>query len=182
MNRRGVTIVEILVGAALSAALLGMIYGVFHLFFSDKSRHSVTTMTKRSFIQKDAKAGLRRLIYRLREGIQVLDPEPGRGGTQLVFRDILNRRVRVRRDATQNRMISERFDGSNWIEERNPEILTSGSVSLAATFPIWMPNCTDLYFTVLSPECVAVEASLISDGQPGSMTTVIKLRNSGIAR
>ena len=180
--KRGVTIVEVLVGAALAAALLGMIYGAFHLFFSDKSRHSVTTMTKRSFIQKDAKAGLRRLIYRLREAIQVLEPEPGRGGTTLVFRDIMIRKVRVRRDATQNRMVSERQEGSNWIEERNPEMVTSGAITLAATFPIWMPNCTDVYFTAMSPECVAIEASLISEGQPGSLTTVIKLRNSGIAR
>jgi hypothetical protein len=180
--RRAVTIVEVLMGAALAALLMGMIYGAFHVFFSDKSRHSVTTLTKKSFVQKDAKAGLRRLIYRLRESIEVLEPEPGRGGTQLVFRDIMNRRVRVRRDGTQNRMLSERFDGSNWVEEKAPETLTVGSTTLPATWPVWMPNCTDVYFTVLSPECVAVEASLISDGQPGSMTTVIKLRNAAVAR
>lgn len=173
---------EVLVGAALVSGLLAMIYGAFHLFFSDKSRHSVTNLTKRSFIQKDAKAGLRRLIYRLRESIQILEPEPGKGGTELVFRDILNRKVRVRRDGTQNRMVSEILIASNWVEERNPESVTSGSTSLAATWPIWMPNCTDLFFTVLSPECVAVEASLISEGQPGSLTTVIKLRNAGVAR
>ena len=65
--------------------------------------------------------------------------------------------------------------------ETEPTMIVSGaSTKLPASFPVYMPSCTDLFFTVLSPECVAVEATLIADGSPGTMTTVIKLRNAGL--
>ena len=67
MKRRGVTLVEILVGMALAAIAFAIIYEVMHLFFGTDSRNNVMGITKRSFVQKDAKTGLRRLVYRLRE-------------------------------------------------------------------------------------------------------------------
>ena len=98
----------------------------------------------------------------------------------MIFRDITNQKIRIRRDAAANRMISEKFNGTGWDLEINPTMVSAGAGTLPASFPVYMPNCTDLFFTVLSPECVAVEATLVADGTPGSMTTVIKLRNAGL--
>lgn len=181
MKRRGVTLVELLVGLGLAAVAFAVIYEVMHLFFGSNSRNNVAGITKRSFVQKDAKVGLRRLIYRLRESIQVLDPAPGKGGPELIIRDITNQRIRIRRDAAQSRMISEKFNGTAWELETTPTLLAAGTAGmLPASFPVYMASCSDLFFTVLTPECVAVEATLISDGQAGTMTTVIKLRNAGL--
>jgi hypothetical protein len=109
----------------------------------------------------------------------VLEPEPGRGGAELIFRDITNQRIRIRRDGS--RMVSERWSEGGWVEELRPTMFASGSTQLPASWPVLMPSCTDLWFSVLAPDCVAVEASLVVEGQAGSLATVIKLRNAGIA-
>lgn len=181
MTRRGLTLVETLVAAAIGVLVLFILYRMVHTVLSPESRHGLGALTARSSMQKDAKAGLRRAIYRLREAIQVLEPEPGQGGTELVVRDITNARVRLRRMPQEDRLVSERLVAGRWEVETRPDLRPMGSSQFSATIPVSMHGCTSLHFTVLSPECVVMEAGLESDGHVGACLTVIKLRNAGLA-
>jgi hypothetical protein len=181
MKRTGVTIIEILIGAVIMSVLLGAVYQVFHLLFSRDSRHSLTSLTQRSFIQKDMKVGLRRLIYRLREGIQIVEPLPGQGGNQIVFRDVTNLKIRIRRHPERNQLISEREQGGTWVLEEQPTLVDTDAGSLPASFPVRMDNCWSAHFTAQSPECVSLRVTVEQEGQQGTFMTVVKLRNSNLA-
>lgn len=177
--RRGVTLIEILVGMALAALAFGIIYEAMHLFFGSGSRHNVVGMTKRSFVQKDAKSGLRRLTYRLREAIQILSPEGGKSAPELVFRDLTNSEIRLRLIADQKRVISERKVGAAWVAETDPDYVnTTTGGRMVASWPVVIQNCTDVRFTAIAPDCVTVQASLEWEGQVGPLMTVVKLRNA----
>ena len=179
--RRGVTLVEVLVGMVVMLLALALAYGVSHQLFGTRSRFNLASMMGRSAIQKDAKVGLRRLIYRIRESIQILEPLPGRGGDTLVVRDITNKKLRIRRDAAAQRLVSEVSAGAGWtVETTSVDIAVEGA-SLPASFPVYMPNCNSVNFTVLAPDCVVVQLSVSADDQIGAFMTTIKLRNSRLA-
>jgi prepilin-type N-terminal cleavage/methylation domain-containing protein len=181
MTRRGYTLMEVITAAVIATVMAGFAFGAWRTLFNPDSRHSITGLTRASFSQKDARAGVRRLLYRLREGIQILEPPPGKSGPALMFRDVTNKDVRVRLDADARRVISEVRSRTGWTREDRPIEVDVAGTKLAASWPIQMLNCTALSFTVLSPECVAVEATVEADGQPRLVMTVVKLRNSNLA-
>lgn len=180
-RRRAFTLVELLVGVAISAMLIGIVYGIFHLFFWSRSRSNVTGLTKRSHIQKDAKAGIRRLTYRLREGIQILSPPAGTSAGQLVFRDISNNDVRIIYLPAEKKVVSERDQGGTWVRENDPETVSTPSGPALVSWPVQVLNCSAIRFTVLSGGCVTIQASIENEGAVGSLLTVVKLRNVGKA-
>jgi hypothetical protein len=179
--KRGYTFTEILVALGISIAMAGVVLAAWRSLFNQGSRHSAIGITRSSFSQKDAKAGVRRLMYRLREAIQILTPLPGKSGDTLQFQDITNASVRFRLDAAARRVVSEVLRGQQWVTETAPEELVVGGKVSTASWPVTMPNCTALRFTTVSPECAAVEATVEADGQPRQVVTVVKLRNSNIA-
>lgn len=181
MRRRGYTIVEVLSALVLALVMAGVVMAAWRSLFNQRSRHSVTGITRSSFTQKDAKAGVRRLMYRLREAIQILSPLPGKSGEELLFQDVTNASIRVRREPSENRVISEVYKAGQWVRENAPEEIAIGGKVQAASWPITMPNCSALRFTVISPECAAVEATVETDGQARLVVTVVKLRNANIA-
>ena len=179
--RRGVTLVEALVGLAVSLLALGLAYAISHQLFNAPGRHSLAAMMGRSAIQKDAKVGLRRLIYRVREAIQVLEPLPGHGGDALVVRDITNKKLRIRRDPATSKLVSEISNGGAWTVESGPVEVPVDGASLPASFPVHMGNCNAVQFTALAPDCVVVQLAVASDDQVESFMTTIKLRNARLA-
>lgn len=176
-HRGAYTLVEVLVGLALGALVLGIIYGLFHFFFFSRSRSNLTGLTRRSFIQKDAHAGVRRLTYRLREATQILGPPPGTTSDELVFRDIENVDIRLRRIAAENRVVTERSVNGAWERETRPVNVATGAGQLPVSFPVDVLNCPSIRFTVISAGSVVVEASIESEGTLGSLLTLVKLRN-----
>lgn len=180
MRRRGFTLVELLVAIALVTVLLGAVYGIAHLLFANKSRSNVSGLTRRSFVQKDAKSGLRRLTYRLREAIQILSPEGGRSASELVFRDLTNTEVRLRHIPAEKRVVSERKDGGGWLLEVAPDVVPTSTGSMVASWPVVIQNCTDVRFTAIAPDCVTIQASIEWEGQVGPLLTVVKLRNASM--
>lgn len=179
--RRGVTLVEVLVGVAVIVLALMLAYGISHQLFGSSSRHNLANMTRRSFIQKDAKVGLRRLIYRIRESIQVLEPLPGRGGDALVVRDITNKKVRIRREPADRRLVSEVFENGGWRLETAPVEVPVDGASLPASFPVYMSNCNSVAFSTQAPDCVVIQLGVAADDQIGSFMTTVKLRNARLA-
>ena len=75
-GRHAVTLVEVLVALALVAVLVMTLYAIVRFFFSRQSKSSLVTMTDRVIAQKDIRIGLRKLIVRIREGTEILEPEP----------------------------------------------------------------------------------------------------------
>lgn len=177
-TRAGFTLVEVLVAMSVAIALLAVVYGILHLLFNAGSRSSLTGLTKRSFIQKDAKAGVRRLMYRLRESIQVLSPAPGTSASELVFRDITNAEIRLRRIPAEERVVSEHLVNGAWVEEVQPATVDTGSGPVPATWPVAIRSCRSIRFSALAPDSVSVQATLASEGALGSLMTVVKLRNA----
>lgn len=178
--RRGYTFVEVLVALALATVMASAVLALWRSMFNADSRHSVTGLARSSATQKDAKAGVRRLMYRLREGIQILEPPPGKSGEVLEFQDVTNSSVRIRLEPSEHRVISEVHRRGQWVRETAPEEIDVGGRKQAASWPVTMPDCTALRFTTLSPECAAVEATVESDGQPRLVMSVVKLRNANI--
>ena len=179
--RRGFTIVEVVIGVVLASILIGAVYGLFHVLLWNRSRSNVTGLTGRTAMQMDAKIGVRRMMYRLRESIQILSPSPGTTASELVFRDLTNAEVRVRLLADEQRVISERLTGGVWVREMDPVIMNTKTGKVPASWPIVLSGCKAIRFTPLSPECVTVHASLASDGTTGSVLTMIRLRNANLA-
>ena len=177
-SRAGYTVVEVLVALAIVLALSAVIWGLMHQLFGSGSRSSLSGLTRRSFLQKDAKAGVRRLTYRLREAIQILSPAPGASASELVFRDITNAQVRLRLVPGEDRVISESLESGSWVEEVAPKTVDTGSGPMPATWPVLVRNCRSIRFSALSPDSVTVHATLISEGALGAMMTVVKLRNA----
>ena len=178
-RRNAFTLVEMMVALILVSLLIGAIYGIWHLMFASKSKANLSGMTRRSFVQKDAKSGLRRLTYRLREAIQILSPEGGKSATEMTFRDLTNSEIRLRHIPEQKRVVSERNVGGTWVPETEPDFVTTASGGrMAATWPVIIQNCTDIRFTAIAPDCVTVQASLEWEGHVGPLMTVVKLRNA----
>ena len=180
-RRQAYTFVEVLTALVIATAMASIVLALWRSLFNADSRHSVTGITRSSYTQKDAKAGVRRLMYRLREGIQITDPQPGKSGDALEFQDVTNSRIRIRLDPADHRVISEAQRNNQWVRETAPDEVDVGGRKQPASWPVTMPNCTALKFTVVSPECAAMEATVEADGQTRLVVTAVKLRNANIA-
>jgi hypothetical protein len=177
--RRGHTLVETLVAAAIATLVIGMAYAVLHHFFFAGSRGSLPVLSLRSSLQKDTKVGVRLLTYRLREAIQILSPPAGTAADELVFRDVTNADVRLRHIAAERRVISERLVGGAWVRETDPVALGAADRPVPASWPVRVGSCVGIEYTVLSGSAVAIRACLEAEGQLSSFVTVVKLRNTG---
>jgi hypothetical protein len=177
-TQRGITLVETLIACVLASMLLVLVYSLMGLFFGNRGHSNVTALTRRSFLQKDAKSGVRRLLYRLRESIQILSPAPGTSADELVFRDITNVDIRVRHLPAENRVISERSVNGTWVPETGPVLISTSAGSIPASWPVMVSNCPSIRFTAVAADCVTVQASLEWEGQLASLLTLIKLRNA----
>jgi len=181
VRRRGYTFIEVLTALVIATAMAGTVLMLWHSLFNGDSRHSLTGITRSSYTQKDAKSGVRRLMYRLREAIQILSPAPGKSGDTLQFQDVTNSSIRIRLEPTEHRVISEVLRNNQWVRETSPDEIDVGGKKQAASWPVTMPNCSALRFTVISPECVSMEATVEADGQARLVVTAVKLRNANIA-
>lgn len=181
-QRRGFTFVESLIVVILFCMLLGVLWGLYHFFFGGTSRNNMINLSRRNMLQQDAKSATRRLLYRLRESVQILSPTPGTASTELTFRDITNSDVRLRHIPEQKLVISEKLESGTWVAEQKEVVVDTGSGgTMPVSWPVTIQNCVAIRFTAISPDCVTVQASLEMEGQITPMLTVIKLRNSGLA-
>lgn len=181
MRRKAFTFVEIMIVVILSSVLIVVIYNLFHALFGNRSRSNLANLTKRSFLQKDARSGVRRIAYRLRESIQVLSPSPGTTSSELVFRDVTNAEIRLRHDVAAKKVVSERLVEGNWVEEKEPMNVSTGSSSTPVSWPVQIQSCSSIRYTAMSPTCITVQASLELEGQVTPLLTVVKLRNHRLA-
>lgn len=181
-SKRGFTFVEAMIVLVLFSLLLGILWGIYHFFFGGSSRNNMINLSRRNMLQQDAKSAMRRLLYRLRESVQIMSPTPGTSSNELTFRDITNTDLRLRHIPEQKLVISERFEGGSWVAEQKEEVVDTGTGgSMPVSWPVTIQNCVSIRYTAISPDCVTVQASLEMEGQITPLLTVIKLRNSGLS-
>src|SRR5262249_52366827 len=94
--RRGFSMLEAMIALALFVLLGAVVWQVFGILFPREGGMSLYTATSRSLVLQQSRHALRKLFYRVQEGIQILTPAPGQTAREVSFRDIKNRTVRLR--------------------------------------------------------------------------------------
>jgi hypothetical protein len=142
---------------------------------------SATRLTGASFLRQDVRLALEKLLDRLEQGIEILEPAPGRTGAELVFKDILNHTVRLAIDDRQ-RLVSRRERSEERIDEsRNgASRLTAAGRPFAPTNPVDVPRCRRVAFRVLSPSQVAMEVTVADQELEVTVLASARLRNAGL--
>src|SRR5205085_4170932 len=125
-----------------------------------------------------SRQAIRKLFYRLQEGIHILKPLPGITEGELVFRDLRNRMVRLHYLAEQRKLVTERMqaDGVSWALESSLPRDPYDAEGIA------IPFCEDVQFTVLSPGAVCVSFTSVDDRVKETFMTVIALSNARLVR
>lgn len=172
LARRGFTLLESLVALALFVLLGATVWQVFGLLFPREGQMSLFTATSRSLVLQQSRHALRKLFYRVQEGIQILEPRFGATSNELVFRDIRNRTVRLRHLQREKRVVCEVLADGTWQLEK-----------AAATTPldnqgIQIDACESALFTALTPATVCVAFTTVDDRVRETYMTVITLSNT----
>lgn len=172
--RDGFTLIEGLLAGALVSLLVILLWQVFGRVFGREGPLSFFTATSRSLVLQQSRQAIRKLFYRIQEGIQVLEPPPGRTDRQLVFRDLKNYRVRLRHLPREKRLVTERYEGGAYVKEirlRGEEDDLQG---------IQLHQCESALFTVLTPTTVCVSFTTYDDRVRETFMTVITLINPNL--
>lgn len=171
-TRRAFTLVESMVALGLFALLGTVVWSLFGVLFPREGGLSLFTATSRSLVLQQSRNALRKLFYRVQEGIQILEPAPGRTAREVVFRDIRNRTVRLKHLAAEKRVVCEVYKDGAFVLEK-----------AAATTPldnqgIQIESCESALFTTLSPATLCVEFTTVDDRVRETYMTVITLSNT----
>jgi len=173
-NCRGTTLVESLIVVALLSLLIVVVWFLLGNF-TGRGRLSIATGTSKTLVQQQGRIAFRKLYERLREAVQVLEPAPGHTGTELVFRDMFNRTVKLRIDPVRKQLISERLVSGNYVSE---EVLEQEGLMAR---PIRVSACDAAHFSAMGPMSVFVSLTS-TDAQVGnSFMGIIFLANSRLA-
>jgi prepilin-type N-terminal cleavage/methylation domain-containing protein len=170
----GFTLFESLIALALFVLLGFFIYELFGALFPRDGPMSLNIATSRSLVLQQSRQAIRKLFYRVQEGIQLIAPAPGGTARELVFRDIRNRTVRLRHLVPEKRVVCELLQDDTWVPER--------SVESTNARPIQIDACESALFTALSPATVCVNFTTSDDRVRESYMTVITLSNTRLDR
>jgi hypothetical protein len=173
------TLVEVCVAAGVGTVVLSIAWGFMHLLFSGH-RWDVFGMTRRSFMQKDVRPGLRRLFNRASEAVEILEPAAGTTAGEVILRALTGERVRVRCD--RGELISEREENGGWVRELAPIVLDTAQGPQPVGAPVEMRSVRAASFTVLAPQAMLVDVTLEQAGQQENYLTAIETRNGDVRR
>jgi len=169
--QRGVTLIEIVVAMGLLTLLMGLLWFLLGQF-TGRGQLSVATGASRAIVQQQSRLAIRKLFHRLQEAIQILEPPVGKTAQHLIFRDVLNRTVRLQLDAANGQLVSERLVSGNYVGERELE------QDNPMVKPIRVPFCESVHFTTLGPTAAFVTLTSADKHVADSFMSVIYLSNS----
>jgi hypothetical protein len=149
-----------------------LVWTLFTMLFPREGPMSLFTATSRSLVLQQSRNAIRKLFYRVQEGIQIVEPEPGASSRRLVFRDIKNRSVRLTHRAAERRVVCEVYKDGTWVDERTVD---GGRDD---TQGIRIDSCESALFTALSPATVCVNFTTFDDRVRETFMTVITLANT----
>lgn len=170
---------EILIAMSLIALILGGVYGWIHLAAGSRPG-SISQRTSLSYLRQDVRLGLEKLVARLEASIEILSPEPGNAGAELIFKDLLNTDTRLALDPATGELGSYSRRSGAWMRETDVVSLTTedGSSFASPVQPLRIRECQAVVFKVFSPTLVNVELTLGGQGSSGTLVTLVHLRNS----
>jgi hypothetical protein len=137
---------------------------------------SLFTATSRSLVLQQSRQAIRKLFYRVQEGIQIVEPLPGQTARTLLFRDVKNRVVRIRHLQQEKQLITEVWRDGAFVDERHTFQPGDELQGIQIGF------CDSALFTALSPGTVCVSFTTFDDRVKESSMTVITLANSRLDR
>lgn len=175
-GRTGLTSIETLIALALFSLLIIAVWNVFGALFAREGPISLFAGTSRSVVLQQSRNAVRKLFCRIQEGVQIEAPPPGTTARELVFRDIKNRRVRVRHLADQRRLVTERLVNGVYVRE---QLLAH---ELDKFRGIEVGFCESALFTALTPAMVVVSFTSFDDTVRETFMTVISLANVRLDR
>jgi prepilin-type N-terminal cleavage/methylation domain-containing protein len=167
----GFGFIEMLVAVALGGVLLALSSSLFGKLYSRDGPMSLFTATSKSLVFQQSRQAIRKLFYRVQEGIQIVYPHPGNTSHNFIFRDVRNHTVRLHYLADEKKLVSERLVSGVFVSERSP-VVQPKEVGLTIN------SCQDALFTVLTPNMVLVNFTTSDDRVQESYMTVITLSNS----
>jgi prepilin-type N-terminal cleavage/methylation domain-containing protein len=156
-RRNAFTLVEVSMALAIGLLVFMLAYGLLRFISTGKSRWDVIGMTRRSYMQKDARPGLRQLMHLVQDAVAVVEPEPGKSSEELVVQTLDGRRVRVRREPALGALVSEQDQGG--------------------VGPVAVGGCAAVRFTAASAHSVTAALTLENGGQTENFLTIIEARN-----
>lgn len=172
-TRRGFTLLEALLGLGLLTVLLVSIWNVFGRLFLREGPMSLNTATSRSLVLQQSRLAIRKLFYRVQEGIQILEPLPGMTARHLLFRDVKNRVVQLIHDPVRKKLSTRLF--------RNGQVVTDVDPS-DDLLGIEVNSCESALFTAITPGTVCVSFTTSDDRVKEAYMTVITLSNTRLDR
>lgn len=179
-SRRGVTVVEVVIAAVLFCLVAILVFQLLSAFVSDR-RTSAARLTGASFLRQDLRLALQKLLERIEQGIEVIEPPPGASASELVFQDVLNERVRLRVDPRGTLVsLAEAGPGVEREETTARTITTAGGDRFAPALPVRVPHCKRAAFTALGPTLVGIELTLVDAGQSVTLFTTARLANGAL--
>lgn len=170
--RRGFTLLETLVALALFVLLGAVLWQLFGALFPREGGMSIYAATSRSLVLQQSRTAIRKLFYRVQEGIQILEPEPGKTTRFLRFRDIRNRTVRLKHLPRERRVVCEVFKDGDWVLEKQ------AATGAGDNQGIQIDYCESALFTALTPATLCVNFTTVDDRVRETYMTVITLSNS----
>lgn len=180
MRRRGITVVEALVAAAIMSIVLLVLYTFLSQVFST-TKPSVTRMTGASFVRQDVRLAFQKLMDRLEEGIEVLSPAPGKAAATLDFKDVLNHSTSLGLTPAGDLVTFRLKDGARTAETAPESVPTATGSTVRAARPIKVPGVKSVLFQVLSPTLVTIVLTVADANQTGHLVATARLRNSRLA-
>lgn len=188
-NRHGTTLVEILIAASLLSLILGMAWRLMSIVNSTGGT-SLENLYQRTMLNQDVVTGMEKLYNRLQEGIEILEPRPGKVSTKLVFRDLLNHTVTLKivsNDRNRPGILVSTCADSGTPEEKGrgcPAHEKSENNVVGNQFfpvpPVRIENVKSVTFTSLSATCININLILSLSNAEVPMAVTIKMKNSGL--
>ena len=167
----GLTLVEALIAISLVSILLVGMWNSLGKLFSSDGPMSLQVGASRSVVLQQSRGAIRKLFYRIQEGIQIETPFPGQSQREMAFRDIRNHRVRIRLVEGEHRLVTERLvDGVSVRESRMQD-------PTEAARGIEVACCESAVFTAISPTSVWVSFTTFDEKVRDTFMTVISMAN-----
>lgn len=174
------TVVEVLVAFSIFSLIVVTVFSFLSRVFNP-DRPSAVRMTGASVIRQEGRLAFQKLMWRLEEGIEVVEPAPGRSAPDLVFQDLLNHRIRIALDERGD-LVTYRLTARGAELESTPATIQCDSgEAYAPTRPVRIQACKKALFQVLSPTLVTIFLTMVEGNQSQTLVATVRLKNSRLA-
>ncbi|MBF0544940.1 MAG: type II secretion system protein [Candidatus Riflebacteria bacterium] len=166
---KGFTLVEVIISSVILAFFFQLGVYVWQNFLF----RTTDTLTKRLYLQMEARKAMINLFRELQEGIEVTSPNCGYTYPFLVFKNYVNQIKIIYLEKDESKSKAEKHDIFRAVISS-----MNGSASSSQDKTVLMENVLELNFTPYSIGGVFVSGSLLGGGGTYSFMNFVRLQNS----